>query len=485
MNLSEILEIYNGVFIFYTLFVVIVYLGLAILSRVAYRAFKSGNIYTDYSYISKSEYAPRVSVIAPAFNESVTIIENVKSLMALKYSHLEIIVVNDGSKDDTMGKLIQAFDLKLSEQKPLGKLEAKRINGVYTSKKFSLRKLIVIDKENGGKADALNAGINYSRSGLVACIDVDCILQPDSLLKMVKPFVLSNKTIAVGGVVRVLNDSIVDSGNIVKVRQSRNFWVRFQILEYVRAFLLGRMAWSKINGLILISGAFGVFRRDVLIACGGYDTNTVGEDMELIVRMRRYMHDKKLPYKVKYIPEPLCWTEVPPDLNTLKKQRSRWTRGTIETLLKHKDVFFKRKYGIMGMISFPFWLLFEWLAPLLEFTGIISLILLSIFGLIDWDHTLLMLGFVYVFAVFFSALTLLAEETSYFNYTNRNDIFRILAVVLLEPIVFHPLIVYYAILGNIEMIRGKKSWGEMKRTGFNPVDIEDQGTIPVIEFNKN
>ena len=139
----------------------------------------------------------------------------------------------------------------------------------------------------------------------------------------------------------------------------------------------------------------------------------------------------------------------------------------------------------MGMISFPFWLLFEWLAPLLEFTGIISLILLSIFGLIDWDHTLLMLGFVYVFAVFFSALTLLAEETSYFNYTNRNDIFRILAVVLLEPIVFHPLIVYYAILGNIEMIRGKKSWGEMKRTGFNPVDIEDQGTIPVIEFNKN
>jgi cellulose synthase/poly-beta-1,6-N-acetylglucosamine synthase-like glycosyltransferase len=471
MNLQEALVLYNDVFIYYTLFVVVVYLSLALLSRKAYRTFKDANIYTDYAYLSKSEYAPMVSVIAPAYNESVTIVENVKSLISLKYNHLEIIVVNDGSKDDTMEKLIREFDLKLDDMKPLGKLESNRIKGVYTSKKFSLRKLIVIDKENGGKADALNAGINYSRSGLVACIDVDCILQPDSLVKMVKPFVLSNKTIAVGGVVRVLNDSIVDGGNIVKVRQSRNFWVRFQILEYVRAFMLGRMAWSKLNGLILISGAFGLFRRDVLIACGGYDTNTVGEDMELIVRMRRYMHEKKMPYKVKYIPEPLCWTEVPSNLSILKKQRSRWTRGTIETLLKHKDVFFKRKYGIMGMISFPFWLLFEWFAPLLEFVGIVSLIVLSFLGLVDWNQTFLMLGLVYSFAVFFSALTLLAEEKSYFNYTNRNDIFRILITALLEPIVFHPLIVYYAILGNIDMLRGKKSWGDMKRTGFNPAAI--------------
>ncbi|MEQ9006821.1 MAG: glycosyltransferase family 2 protein, partial [Ekhidna sp.] len=283
MNPIEIVELYNDVFIYYTLFVFLVYLGQALLSRHAYREYKSANIYSDYTFITKSEYAPRVSVIAPAYNESLTIVENVKSLMALKYSHLEVIVVNDGSKDDTIQKLIHSFDLKLDKMKPLGKLDCQRVRSVYTSRKFSLRKLIVIDKENGGKADALNAGINYSRSGLVACIDVDCILQPDSLTKMVKPFVLSNKTIAVGGVVRVLNDSIIDDGNIVKVRQSRNFWVRFQIIEYVRAFLLGRMAWSKLNGLILISGAFGLFRRDVIIGCGGYDTNTVGEDMELIV----------------------------------------------------------------------------------------------------------------------------------------------------------------------------------------------------------
>jgi cellulose synthase/poly-beta-1,6-N-acetylglucosamine synthase-like glycosyltransferase len=235
-----------------------------------------------------------------------------------------------------------------------------------------------------------------------------------------------------------------------------------QVLEYMRAFLLGRMAWSKLNGLMLISGAFGLFKRDVALKAGGYNHNTVGEDMELVVRMRRYMYDNKVDHQVVYIPDPLCWTEAPSTYQVLGRQRNRWARGTIETLKIHRKMFFNKKYGLLGMVSYPFWYFYEWLSPFVEAIGLAFFFILALFGWVNWQFFLCLLAAVYTFAMLISSLALLSEEMSYFKYTNKRDIL----VAMVEPIWFHPRVVWWSLKGNFDLYKGKKSWGEMTRQGF-------------------
>lgn len=468
LNSSHIVfSILNGLFLFFAVAISTSYIVLAMISLYELRRYIGMARVSDYKSILASPLAPGISLLAPAYNESLTIIDNVKSLLSIMYNNLEVIIINDGSKDDTLKKLIEAFSLERVPYHVKYEIPTKNVVGVYKSKNRAFKKLTVVDKQNGGKADALNVGINISAKSLVACIDVDCIIERDALLKMVKPFMEeSSKVIASGGVVRIANSCVVEEGRLLEVRLPENQVVRYQTLEYIRAFLIGRMAWSKLNGLLLISGAFGLFDKSIAMKAGGYNHKTVGEDMELVVRMRIFMENQKTPYKVVYIPEPLCWTEAPSDYSILSRQRNRWTRGTMETLKLHKRIFFNPNFGLMGMLSYPFWFFFEWLGPLTEFAGMIFLGIQIAMGQVHLLLALSLIFAVYTFSFMISMTALLAEEFSYFPYKRKRDVMKLVVTALKEPIFFHPRVVWWSIMGNVDMLKGKKSWGEMTRQGF-------------------
>jgi cellulose synthase/poly-beta-1,6-N-acetylglucosamine synthase-like glycosyltransferase len=452
----------------FSLLLVGFYILIAVFSTLETRQYIFKNRFIDYSTLAASDHAPSLSILAPAYNEAATIIENVRSLLSTHYNNFEVVIINDGSKDDTLQKLIPAYELALGDHYFHPHLTTKKVRGIYKSSNPVYKRLIVVDKENGGKADALNVGINIASNQYIVCIDVDCILEQDAMLKLVRPFLENEnrRVIATGGVVRIANSCEIKDGKIVQVHLPRQFLPCMQTLEYIRAFLLGRMAWSRIDGLLLISGAFGAFDREIAIEAGGYDHNTVGEDMELVVRMRRYMEERKLPYKIAYIPDPLCWTEAPATFKILGRQRNRWTRGTIETLKLHKKMFFNKNYGVLGLLSYPYWFFFEFLAPLVEFTGFVGFVLFALFGLIDWPFFLSLFLFVYSFAVLYSVFAILMEVLTYNQYKKRSEIFKLLLMALVEPFVFHPFVVWAAVRGNIDLLRKKKSWGEMTRQGF-------------------
>lgn len=458
-----------GIFL-YAVVLLLSYIWIGLFSIGETRTYMHKNEITDYRLLASTPHAPSVSILAPAYNEGATIIENVRSLLSLYYSNMEVLIINDGSKDDSLQKLIDAYQLEKIPYHVQYKIATKEVRGIYKSSNAAYKKLVVIDKVNGGKADALNVGINVSTNDYIVCIDVDCILEQDSVLKMVKPFLEETdaKVIASGGVVRVANSCEIEDGRLIKVHLPDNYWARMQSLEYIRAFILGRMAWARLNGLLLISGAFGAFDKDIAIKAGGYDHKTVGEDMELVVRMRRYMEETKQSYKVTYIPDPLCWTEAPTSRKILGRQRNRWTRGTIETLKFHRVMFFNPKYHLLGMLSYPYWFFFEMLAPLIEFFGMIVFLLLTIFGLINWHVFIALLVFIISFGYLYSAFAAYMEVTTYNMYRRRTDMMKLLVTALSEPFVFHPFVVWAAIKGYIDIIRKKNSWGEMTRQGFGP-----------------
>lgn len=445
------------------------YLLLTVFSAISLRKYLRKNSYVDYNSIVSSPLAPTLSVIAPAFNESRSIIDNIRTLLSLYYNNYEVIVVNDGSSDDSLEKIIETYEMEKVNYYFDYRLPCKRIRGVYKSKNRSFKKLTVIDKVNGGKADSLNAGLNVSKNDLVVSIDADSIMEPDALLKMVKPFLEAKekKVIGTGGVIRIANSCEISGGHIKRVHLPKKFLPRAQVMEYTRAFLMGRMAWSELDGLLLISGALGMFDREIVIQAGGYHTNTVGEDMELVVRIRRYMAEHNLSYDVVYIPDPLCWTEVPSTVKILARQRSRWTRGTLETLITHRKLFFNRRYGKLGMLGYPYWLMFEYLAPIIEFLGILWFIFLAISGRLNWPFFLLLTGFVYSFAVSLSIWSVLFEEVTFHKYEKRRDVLRLIGTAFLEPVFYHPLVMLMSIKGNIDKLFRINKWGKMDRKGFN------------------
>jgi cellulose synthase/poly-beta-1,6-N-acetylglucosamine synthase-like glycosyltransferase len=444
-----------------------VFIGLYSIGEIRKYLFK--NSFTDYRALASSTQAPGMSILAPAYNEGANVIENVRSLLSIHYNNLEVIIINDGSKDDSLEKLIAAYDLYKSDFFVNEQVATKPVRGVYKSRAKKYRKLIVVDKVNGGKADALNVGINISQKEYIVCIDVDCILEQDALLKLAKPFLenTTQRVIATGGVIRIANGCTIEDGMLVKINLPNTFLPRMQTLEYIRAFLLGRMAWSRLNGLLLISGAFGAFDKEIAVKCGGYDHNTVGEDMELVVRMRRYMEELKQPYKVSFIPDPLCWTEAPVSFKILGRQRNRWARGTIETLRMHKVMFFNPKYGLLGMLSYPYWFFFEYLAPIIEFVGMSCFIILALFGLTNWYFFFCLLALVFSFGIMYSIFAILMEVLTYNQYSRYRDVLRLILTALMEPFVFHPFVVWSSIKGNIDLYQKKNSWGEMTRQGLS------------------
>lgn len=466
---------------------------LAFISILETRDYMKKNNFVSTNKMLSSRIAPSISIIAPAHNESLHIVENVRSLLSNYYANYDVILINDGSTDDSLNKLIEAYELIKVECLYNEHFKTKPIrNGFYKSKNPAFEKLIVVDKENGGKADALNMGLNISKSKYVVSVDVDSLLLEKALQKMIQYFLSTSdvQVIAAGSVIRISNSCEIKDGKLMAVNLPEKLIEKGQILEYLRAFLLGRMAWSRVNALMVISGALGLFEKKILIDIGGYDTNTVGEDMEIIVRMKKYMRDRNLKYKIAYIPDPLCWTEAPDNNKTFISQRNRWARGTIETLRKHRKVGFNPKYKSMGLISYPYWFLFERMAPIMEVLGLLYFGILLIREEIRWDYAISYAVLAYLCIVLFSITAILSEEFTFHQYKRKRMGFKLLLVAFIEPFYNHPLIVYASIRGNIDYyFNPTKKWGIMLRTGNAKKEIErdfnPNYAFPKVNFSLN
>jgi cellulose synthase/poly-beta-1,6-N-acetylglucosamine synthase-like glycosyltransferase len=407
---------------------------------------------------------PPVSILVPAYNEEATIAASIRSMLQLTYSEFEVIVVNDGSKDGTLDVLKREFALLPFPEAYRRQLATKDTRQIYRSTLHP--NLRVIDKANGGKADSLNAGINASRYPLFCGVDADSILERDSLVKVTEPFLRDPTVVATGGTVRVANGCEVSGGFLTKVGLPRNIWALFQVVEYLRAFLFGRLGWSNINGMLIISGAFGVFRKDAVIAAGGYRPDTIGEDMELVVRMHRLLRAKGQPYRVEFVPDPVCWTEAPEDFRTLKNQRIRWQRGLAESLTANWRLMFSRNGGVPGWLAFPFLMAFEWLGPLIELGGYAFMIVAFFTGAISWQAFAAFMLVAVGLGILLSASGILLEEMSFHIYPKGKQLLVLGLVVLLENLGYRQLNSWWRLVGLYRWATQKEAaWGTMKRKG--------------------
>lgn len=465
-RITNSLEIFGALF---SVAYLLVYIILGILAFIALRDFYRSKYFLRKQILKKSNHAVGVSIVAPAFNESVTIVSNVKSLLSQEYPKFEVVITNDGSTDDTLEKLIEEFSLVKVDFHYQEKIITKPVKGHYKSTNPVYAKLLVVDKENGGsKADGSNAGINSAKYSLFICTDVDCILRKDTITTLAKPFIENTKkVIATGAMIRISNSCEFKDGVLYKSHFPTNFFARFQELEYIRSYLYGRMAWSKINGLLLVSGGLGMFHKETAIEAGGYWHESLGEDFDLIMRMRQLMHEKKEPFLIKYVPESLCWTEVPSTMAVFFRQRTRWARGLVQTIKIHKHVMFNRKYGITGLISFPYFLFFEFAVPILEILGLLVLVFNIIFFGIDGESLLVVTAAVYLFYTAITLMSVLADQLFFKHYSSLKEMGSLIVTVFLEPIVYHPLNVIASINGYYHFaINKKKKWGVMTRKGF-------------------
>lgn len=469
-TLENIIKNYEIYISYYSISYIIFYLLLAILSWTAIKKYYKSKYFLLKEILVKSNHAIGVSIIAPAFNEEATIVYNVKSLLFQEYPKFEVVIVNDGSTDTTLEKLIHEFSLVKVDFFYQEKIITQTVRGHYKSTNPIYAKLLVVDKENGkSKADASNAGINSAKYGLFVCTDVDCILRKDTISMLAKPFIENTeKVIATGAAIRISNSCEFKDGMLYKSHFPDNFFARFQELEYIRSFLFGRMAWSKINGLLLVSGGLGMFDKETVIEAGGYWHKSLGEDMELITRMRKLMHEKKEKFLIIYIPESLCWTEVPASRTVFLRQRVRWARGLIQTLYLHKNVFLNPKYGKTGLLVFPYYFLFEFAVPAIEFVGLLVLLLDFLFFSLNYHFLLIGTSFVYLFYITITLVSVLLDQLIYKHYTGIREVLILLVMVFVEPFIFHPLNVYASIKGYWHFFNQKEqNWGVQVRQGFN------------------
>jgi cellulose synthase/poly-beta-1,6-N-acetylglucosamine synthase-like glycosyltransferase len=407
---------------------------------------------------------PPITVIVPAYNEGTTIVSSLQSILQLSYPRLEVVVVNDGSTDNTLDVLLSEFEFEAFPEAVRMSIPCAPIKQVYLSRR--LNKLRLIDKDNGGKADAINAGINICRSPLFCCIDADSVLEPASLIRVVQPFLNHPDTIASGGTVRIANGCTVKQGHIIRKGIPTNVLALFQMVEYLRAFLFGRIGWSRIKGLMIISGAFGLFRKDIVVLAGGYATDTIGEDMELILRMYRTMINHHRPYRVAFTPDPVCWTEAPESLGVFGSQRRRWHRGLSESLTLNRDLLFGRGSGTVGWLAFPFFILFEWISPFVELAGYLFTAYLVSTGRMSMIDAGMILSFTVLLSVFLSVVSLLLDEITFPGSISMKDLLVLTLFAFLECFGYRQLNMYYKIQGTIEWAANTKhKWGDMQRSG--------------------
>jgi len=463
--LAELVVSFNKFIIVYFALINLGYVWIFLVSMRELWLFVRRNFFADYAQIRESTMTPPVSLLVPAFNEERTIVESVRSLLRLNYAEYEIVVINDGSTDATLERLISTFDLRRSDAPVHRQLETRRVRAVYRS--LACSGLIVVDKEQGGKPDALNAGLNVSRYPLFCSIDADSIIEEDALLRLVKPFIEHpRETVAAGGIVRVANGCRVEDGHVVDVRLPRNPLAALQVVEYLRAFLAGRAGWSAARALLIISGAFGMYRKRDIVDIGGYSATTDTEDAELVVRLHRAMSEQERPYRIVFVPDPVCWTEVPESWRVLATQRSRWHRGLLQTLWLYRGMMFRKRYGFVGTIGMPWFVAFELLGPVIEILGYIIVPMAWWLGILDRTYLVLFFIIAFMVGALLSVGALLLEEMAFRRYPRWRDLLALLAYGFVENLGFRQMLSFVKVRALIEAMWRRRGWGRMERVGF-------------------
>jgi peptidoglycan-N-acetylglucosamine deacetylase len=470
-HLGNFIIRYNSYFIFYSLainssyLILLIFSAFNLLRQLQFRHIRSSR------FLFRESVLPSISILAPAYNEGKNIAQSINALLNLKYPDYEVIVINDGSRDDTLDTLISHFELLRTDKERYGSISTAPVRGIFRNP--SIPGLTVIDKENGGKADSLNAGINIAGRDYICTIDADSLLEPEALLNMMYQTVLTDtEPVALAGNILPVNGCDVQKGEIRSVKLSRNPLVRFQTIEYLRAFLAGRLGWAWLNCLTIISGAFGVFKRDRVLALGGYLTgrgryrqDTVGEDMELVIRLHRNLRERKKRYRIAYAFNANCWTEVPEKMKVLRSQRDRWHRGLIEILTFHKQIFFRPRYGRIGLAAFPYFLVFEILGPFFEFFGYTALFLSAVLGLLNAQVVLLLFIAVILYGILISVGSILIAEHEVLYFSTKETLI-IFLYAFLENFGFRQFMGMLRFFAYLSFLFKNKEWGEMVRKGF-------------------
>lgn len=412
-----------------------------------------------------ADHAPPIAIVVPAYNEELTISDSVEALLSLHYPEFEVIVVNDGSRDGTLSVLVEHFALKASHRNHEKAVPCSEIIGIYANP--DRPRLVVIDKVNGGKGDAINAGINVARAPLVCVIDADTLMEPDALIRVARPFIDDPAgTVAVGGTIRVVNGCRVGDGRVLHHGLPRNLIALLQVIEYGRAFLMMRQGQSYLGLLMIISGAFGVFQRSALIEIGGYSTDTVGEDFELIVKLHRHARQQHRSYKIQFVPDPVCWTEVPGDLRTLGRQRARWQRGALETFFKHRTMLLNPRYGRIGLIAFCQVFLVDILGPVAELLGYLVIPPFWLMSIISFAHFKAFFGVVIALGIFVTVATLILEEIQLRHVPRARDLLVLAVASVLENFGYRQINSLWRLRGCWQFLRKEQGWGKMTRSGF-------------------
>ena len=413
--------------------------------------------------LDRSPLTPPIAVLVPAHNEAATIVENVRSLLRLQYPELQIIVVNDGSTDQTLERLESAYVLRRTSILYVSQLPTAAVRCLYVSE--TDERLLVVDKASGGtKADAINAGLNAASSPYVAVIDADSVLEPDALLRLgADMFSSENEVVATGGIVRILNGSRVSDGQITEIRLPRRACEVLQVIEYLRAFLVARQAWGAMNMLPIVSGAFGVFRRDRLLRVGGFRKDAIGEDFDVIVRMHRSLRDEHRSYAMPFVPEPTCWTQAPDTMRDLGRQRARWQQGLMDVLWRSRNMLFRRRYGRFGCFMLPYMWLFELIAPVIEAAGIMLIAAAAVAGALSGSFLLQFAIYGYAFATLISIGAVVQEEITYRRYQSWRDVARLLVYCLAEHFPYRQMNIWWRLRGMWNYLRGAVTWETAER----------------------
>ncbi len=462
----RLLEISNQTLFWYYLATNLAYLAMLVIalktSAQHQRRLESHRL----SWFKDTPMTPPITIIAPAHNEEASIRVAIRNLLELDYPQLEIIVVNDGSADRTLEELRDEFRLRAVRAVYVAEVKSAPVRGLYRSDVDS--RLLVVDKEAAGsKADAVNAGLNAATSPYVCIVDSDSVLERDALLRIMVPVLEDPKrVVAVGGIVRVLNGSEIEKGQLRRVRLPRKSIEAIQVIEYLRAFLIGREAWAQGNMLTIISGAFGLFRTDLVRAVGGYRASSIGEDMDVVARMHRHLREKKVDYEIRFVPDPMCWTEVPSDLRSLARQRARWQKGLLDVLWPNRDMLFRARYGRIGCFALPYLWVFELFAPIMEIVGITTIILAASLGVLSREFFLQFMIFGYAFATVISIGSVLQEEVTYKRYNDWKDVVRLVSYCFFEHFPYRQLHMIWRLQGLWQYLRGDHEWKPLKRKGL-------------------
>jgi cellulose synthase/poly-beta-1,6-N-acetylglucosamine synthase-like glycosyltransferase len=492
------------VFLFYFLLYNTYTLSLVALSARQVRRRVAGHFVEDLDLIDQGDLTKPLTMIVPAYNEEVTIVDSVTNLVHCDYPRHEIVVVNDGSADRTLDRLKEAFRLRRTDIPYREAIGTAKVRGMYESTIAlppGVMRVVVIDKENGGKADALNAGINASTSPYFVSLDADSILDQRALKELMRIIQEDPRVVAVGGQVAIANGCTIRNSRVVSVGLPARSLARFQMVEYLRSFTTGRTGLDWMDAVLILSGVFAVFEKETVIRAGGYLTpfvrhrltaeyvggervGTVCEDMEIVVRLHRFVRDKLHDRRIAFLPHPVAWTEVPETLESLRKQRGRWYRGLRESLRYHRAMLWRRKYGRIGWFALPTFWIFEYLGPLVELSGYGLILFLYAmehmlgYRFINYDYLwaflLASLGYgmlVNVFAVLVGGWRFrfgLADrlQRGLLPFTRRSDVLILLVYAVLENFGYRQLTLYWRIRGLWDAWRGKTGWEKFARVGF-------------------